>query len=310
MTVCTVPLLEIQVPVLRAVLSENGYEFFQEPYTIFCAKKGKLSAKIYHKGPKVLLQGKGVEEFLQSLLEPLVLGHPIQENGDVSQTESIAPHFGTDESGKGDFFGPLVVAGTYADAAIAKDLRAWGIMDSKLITSDSQIRRLAEKIRKAGIPQATVFISPEKYNQLYGRFRNLNYLLAWGHARVIEDLCAIVPACPSALSDQFAKNKSVLASSLLPQGKKLELRQQTKAESDPAVAAASILAREKLIDWLDEQARADGEASAYPRGASAHVKARARQLVRSRGAEFLGKVAKMHFKTAAEVLAETKDSRH
>lgn len=305
LTTYTHPLTALQVPVLRTVLAENGFDFFEEKYTIYCAKKAKLSVKVYEKGPKVLVQGKGLEEFLQFLLEPQVLGEVTYGYEEELHPERFAPHFGIDESGKGDFFGPLVIAGTYTDAAMAKKFREWGIADSKLIATDSRIRQLAEKIRRSGAPHRVVFISPQKYNELYGKFRNLNYLLAWGHSRVIEDLCEMVPSCPVALSDQFAKNKNVLASSLLAAGRKLELRQQTKAESDPAVAAASILARERLIDWLENQAKEDGEKSAYPRGASGGVKQRARELVQAKGKEVLGRVAKLHFKTASEVLATT-----
>jgi ribonuclease HIII len=141
-------------------------------------------------------------------------------------------------------------------------------------------------------------IGPERYNQLYTKFGNLNRLLAWGHARVIENLLEQKPDCPRALSDQFA-NPKLIKSALLERGKGIILEQRTKAESDVAVAAASILAREKFIDWLRDGKEKFGVE--LPRGASATVKAVARQLMAENGPEVLNQVAKTHFKTAAEV---------
>ena len=143
-------------------------------------------------------------------------------------------------------------------------------------------------------------IAPPRYNELYRKIGNLNRLLAWGHARVIEDLCGLCPECPRALSDKFADVR-VLERALMDKGKKIVLDQRTKAESDYAVAAASILAREKFINWLDEAGKASGVE--LPRGVSARVKESAVTLIRTHGAEALDRHAKMHFKTASEVLA-------
>jgi len=133
---------------------------------------------------------------------------------------------------------------------------------------------------------------------MYGEFRNLNRLLAWGHARVIENLLEARPDCPRALSDQFG-NPALIKRALLAKGRGIELEQRTKAESDLAVAAASILAREAFINWLQVNGRKLQKE--LPRGVSAIVKDTARGLVAAHGPEVLGKVAKMHFKTAAEV---------
>ena len=117
-----------------------------------------------------------------------------------------------------------------------------GIQDSKRIGSDQRIRDFADMIRKTpGATQSVVMIGPERYNQLYNRFKNLNELLAWGHARVIENLLEARPDCPRALSDQFA-NPRLIQKALMEKGKGIELQQRTKAESDLAVAAGSRLA--------------------------------------------------------------------
>jgi ribonuclease HIII len=145
---------------------------------------------------------------------------------------------------------------------------------------------------------AIVTIGPEKYNTLYYKFRNLNALLAWGHARAIEDLLGKRPDCPRALSDKFA-NEREIKRALMEKGRGIVLEQRTKAESDLAVAAASILARERFIDWLRDARRTWGEE--LLRGVSGQVKDMARRLVEKHGPEVLQKVAKTHFKTAGEI---------
>jgi ribonuclease HIII len=177
-----------------------------------------------------------------------------------------------------------------------------GIQDSKRIGSDQRIRDLAALIKRTqGAVHSVVAIGPERYNQMYAKFGNLNRLLAWGHARVIENLLEIRPDCPRALSDQFA-NPALIKRALLEKGRAIQLDQRTKAESDLAVAAASILARERFIDWL----RASGTEfqKELPRGASAQVKQVGRDLVAAYGPEVLARVAKTHFKTASEIAPE------
>lgn len=285
---------------LRQVLERDGYDFVPKEYTYYAATNGKVSVAVYKKGPKVLVQGKGTADFVSFTLEPEVLGVAELGYEEVLKPDMFEPHFGIDESGKGDFFGPLVIAGVYTDREIARQLRDAGVMDSKRITTDEAIRAVAKAIR--AIPRAQSYVmslGPEKYNELYPKFRSLNYMLAWAHAEVISVLKRYVPECPRALSDQFA-DASVLDRAL--KAKKLgdfQLDQRTKGESDPAVAAASILARERFIDWMDECSRRLG--FKLPRGATS-VKAQAKRLIAERGQDALAKVAKMHFKTAYEVL--------
>src|ERR1700704_5809744 len=117
----THPLTSEQVTKLRALLGEIGFEFAPKPYTIFFAQKNKLSVAVYEKGPKILVQGKGIEEFVQFELEPKILGEAKLGYEEVHSTEMFEPHFGIDESGKGDFFGPLVISGVYVDREIARN---------------------------------------------------------------------------------------------------------------------------------------------------------------------------------------------
>jgi ribonuclease HIII len=291
-----------QAAALRGLLQELGYEFAPRPYTLFFGQKNKLAVAVYEKGPKVLVQGKGVEEFVQFELEPKILGEAKLGYEEVHSPEMFEPHFGIDESGKGDFFGPLVIAGVYVDKKIARQLMDAGVQDSKRIGSDAKIRTLADAIRKTTIGLTDkVSIGPGKYNELYQSFGNLNSLLGWGHARVIENLLQKKPDCPRALSDQFA-DAGVIEKALLAHGQKIRLDQRTKAESDIAVAAASILAREAFIDWLDARSKTFGVR--LDRGVSPAVKETARQLAETRGAGVLREVAKVHFRTAHEVAPE------
>lgn len=299
LTLFTSPLTSEQAAKLRTILEADDYKFEPKPYTLYYAVKDKLNVAVYEKGPKVVLQGKGTGDFVTFRLEPEVLGAAITGHEEVNNPEMFAPHFGVDESGKGDFFGPLVIAGCYTDRGIARTLMDAGVTDSKKIGSDRRIRELAEIIRRTqGAVHSVVAIGPERYNEMYDKFKNLNRLLAWGHARIIENLLELRADCPRALSDQFA-NPALIQRALLEKGRGIVLEQRTKAESDVAVAAASILAREKFIDWMQ---KTGGQfQTELPRGASAQVKTTARALVAQHGPDVLMRVAKTHFKTASEI---------
>ena len=292
-------LTQEQVAKLRALLQELGFKFAPKEWTVFFGQKNKLSVAVYEKGPKVLVQGKGVEEFVQFELEPKILGEAKLGYEEVHSPEMFQPHFGVDESGKGDFFGPLVISGAYVDQGIARKLLDAGVVDSKRISSDARIRALADTIRKSTLGLVeTVLIGPTKYNELYEKFGNLNKLLGWGHARVIENLLAKKPDCPRALSDQFADAR-VVEQSLLRHGRKINIEQRPKAESDIAVAAASILARDAFINWLERKGKEIGVR--LDRGVSAGVKENAKKLVEMNGPDVLRSVGKVHFRTAHEI---------
>ncbi len=296
-----------QATKLRALLEELGFQFTPKQYTLFFAQKNKLSVAAYEKGPKVLVQGKGVQEFVQFELEPKIFGEAKLGYEEVHTPEMFEPHFGVDESGKGDFFGPLVISGVYVDRGIARKLLDAGVQDSKRIGSDARVRTLAQIIRKtAGGLIETVLIGPERYNELYEKFGNLNSLLGWGHARVIENLLAKKPDCPRALSDQFADAR-VIKRALLQHGRKIKIQQRPKAESDIAVAAASILAREAFIGWLERRGKAIG--LVLERGVSASVKETAKKLVEKSGPQSLREVAKVHFRTAHEIAPDAYATR-
>jgi ribonuclease HIII len=221
----------------------------------------------------------------------------------VPSLDGLLPSIGTDESGKGDFFGPLVCAGVYVDAVSADVLQSMGVRDSKRL-SDRRCRELAEGIQAACQAQCSVVeISPARYNDLYEQFRregkNLNTLLAWAHARVLENLLSRV-ACTRAITDQFADPRFV-QSKLQERGKKIDLIQMPRAEVHIAVAAASVLARARFLERLEAlSAHFD---LTLPKGASPAVVQVGRVLIKRFGAAALRQVAKLHFKTTVEVLA-------
>jgi ribonuclease HIII len=289
----------VQAVTLRGVLERQGYDIGSGPHALFSARKGKLSITVYQKGPKVLVQGKDTEDFIRFTLEPEVLGEARLGYEELLEPDKFSPHFGIDESGKGDFFGPLVIAGVFTDGASARRLIDSGVMDSKRVTSVRRIRELALTIR--GTPGCTtevIAIGPERYNEMHSSFGNLNRLLAWGHARVIEKLTIARPDCPRVLSDQFA-HPQVLQRALREKGLSIQLEQRTKGESDTAVAAASILAREGFIDWMEKASSTWG--MSLPLGASAAVIEAGRQWIARHDRDALGKVAKLHFRTTCAV---------
>jgi ribonuclease HIII len=204
---------------------------------------------------------------------------------------------GIDESGKGDYFGPLVIAAAFVTPETEPDLRLMEVRDSKRM-SDGRILELAPDIRQV-CPHSIVAIGPQRYNQLYLKIRNLNRLLAWGHARALENLLERVD-CGLAIADQFGDERFIL-NALLEKGKCVSLVQRPKAEADLAVAAASILARAEFLIRLKRLS--DEIALPLPKGASQQVELAARMVVKKHGKERLETVAKMHFKTTQAVLA-------
>lgn len=214
------------------------------------------------------------------------------------------PYIGTDESGKGDYFGPLVIAGVYVTPETAQKLQALGVMDSKLL-QDAAMKQMAAQIEQVvgSTGWHVIEIGPKRYNELYDSFKqsskNLNHLLAWGHAKVLETLLSKNPTCTHAIADQFG-SEHYIRSQLQTLGKQITLHQTPKAEANVGVAAASILARVRFVQKLGALSQRMG--ITLPLGAGAPVQAAAYRLVSQHGADSLKEVAKYHFKTTAAVL--------
>ena len=296
----TCKLSDEQASALRSYLQKHSFEMRDVPYARFAGANGKVSVVFYESG-KLVVQGKGTQEFIEFVMEPEILKQARLGYETVLNPDILIPRLGVDESGKGDFFGPLCVAGVYVNEDVVKAWQDKGVRDSKNISSDKRIADLAEVIRKTpGCVSTVVPIGNEAYNRLYEKMRSVNTLLAWGHARVIENLMSkqgqMTPPPTAAISDQFASSKDVVAKALMQQGRTIELLQRHKAEEDLAVAAASILARDEFVQRLK---RLEKEFQMpLPKGASAAVDAAAKAFVEKHGAENLSKIAKMHFRTA------------
>ena len=291
---------DAQATALEALLRGRGFEFGTVPHARFAAAGTGVNVVFYTSG-KLVVQGKGTQEFVEFILEPEILKEARLGYEAVLNPELLLPRLGVDESGKGDFFGPLCIAGVYVNAAVVKAWEDAGVRDSKNISSDKKIAQLAELIQNTpGCVTSVVAIGNEAYNRLYAKMRSVNRLLAWGHARVIENLMGqrqrMNPAPVRAISDQFASDKATVAKALMALGREIELVQRHKAESDLAVAAASILARHEFVSRL---AALEQEAGVkLPKGASAAVDAAAKGLFEKQGQAGLVKVAKMHFRTS------------
>jgi ribonuclease HIII len=296
-------LTEVQIQQLKQHLSGQNWEFTPLNHAHWKASSNKTNVSAYNSG-KVCVQGKGTKELVQFYIEPEILGEARFGYEEIlfesEQKEQLEPHCGIDESGKGDFFGPLVISCAYTDKNSAKTLFKLGVTDSKLIKNDKKILSIAKEIKKvlAG-KYATVSLGPESYNRFYLKELNLNSMLGWGHARSLENLLEKVPNCTLAISDQFSKTGSV-TKALMEKGKKIQLIERTKAESDIAVAAASIIARAEFVLRLDALGKEVGVQ--LPKGASTKVIDTGVALVKKHGQDILNKVAKTHFKTTQNIL--------
>jgi ribonuclease HIII len=296
----TCKLTDAQADALHKHLGANGFEFREVPYARFAATKEKLNVVFYQSG-KLVVQGKGTQDFVEFVLEPEILKEVKLGYEEILNPDLLLARFGVDESGKGDFFGPLCIAGVYVNESVVRAWKDSGIRDSKNISSDRRMADFAEMIRKTpGCVSAVVPIGNEAYNRLYAKMKSVNPLLAWGHARVIENLMLqkhrMNPEPVRAISDQFASSKEVVAKALMSLGRAIDLVQRHKAEEDVAVAAASILARHEFVTRL--AALEKQFEMKLPKGASAAVDAAAKEFIVKHGVENLPKVAKMHFRTA------------
>jgi len=213
---------------------------------------------------------------------------------------------GTDESGKGDYFGPLVAAAVFVNEEIAAELRKIGVKDSKAL-SDRRNVDLADAIRRVcGKRAQIVVIPPERYNALYDQFqregKNLNTLLAWGHTRALEDILTEFPQEQvTVIVDKFGDEQYVRGK-LLSKARqtRLNLIQLPKAEENIAVAAASILARAQFLQFLTRMS--DQYKIDFPKGASdARIILVGKEIISRFGDDELRKVAKVHFVTTQKI---------
>jgi ribonuclease HIII len=273
---------------LRSALAAAGYEFRGVPHALFSARGPDLVATLYKSG-KLVLQGAEPEQFVERFLDggPRPPQAPAAERAGAEVTT-----VGTDESGKGDYFGPLVVAGVRLTPELAAALAGGEVRDCKLL-GDASVMRIGAALR-ARVPFAIRRLDPPDYNAAHARLRNLNPLLAGLHAEVIRELAE--PGV-RVVVDQFADPRLV-AEPL--RDLDIDLVQKTRAESSElSVAAASILARQEFLAALAELGSAWGVELA--KGAGAPTDRAGRRFVAEHGAAQLGQVAKLHFKNTLKI---------
>lgn len=300
-TLYTCPINKEQMKLLDSWLDLHVWAPYKVNYAAFAYKSRDVNVVAYNSG-KLVVQGKGTEDFVTFVLEPEILKEASFGYDEAYHPEWFEAHAGIDESGKGDLFGPLVSACVIADGDAVRHWQEQDLKESKKVSSDKAALALAKKIRDTkGVAIKVSYANMEKYNELYRRFGNLNKMLAWMHAKAIENALS-ERQVPWGMLDQFTKQPLVQNQLKKDEIKGFELKMQTKAESDPVVAAASIIARATYIfamKKLSEEVGFD-----LKKGASAETKAQAVEIVKKFGKDALPRFAKMHFKTAQEAIKE------
>ena len=303
----TYELTNDQQELLLGLMLNGNYRRREVPYSLWSIEGDHFNATLYakekHGKRKLCVQGSKAEDFVLFQLEPVVLGAATLGYEDVLDPSRSAPHAGSDESGKGDYFGPLVVCCAYVDETLAVEMAKLGVRDCKqmsdkaVLTAGAALRRL---LGPAGF--ATVMLRPPAYNRLYAKMQNINRMLAWAHGTAIEELLGKKPGCGRVVVDQFAPTEATIQRALKPLGKKAKVEQRHRAESDIAVAAASVIAREIFL--RETAAMAASPEESVPLGSSdPRVAAFAEAGVRKDGPNWLMNHCKAHFRTTDKVLA-------
>lgn len=281
------------------ILSNFNAEQKPKQYAFWEIKCKDFSATFYNSG-KFVIQGRNIEPLFDKLTENFMEIHEMgkvkrEKKKDDAMPVLTLPYIGTDESGKGDFFGPLVVAGVVLDEKNIELFKKLGIKDSKKLKDEQMIEMMHEIQKNSTF--SVVSITNARYNELYITFRNLNKLLAWGHARVIENILE-KRDCKQVLSDKFG-DESLIQNALMEKGKTIHLEQRVRAEADLAVAAASVLARATFVQRMKDMEGYYG--FKFPKGCGANVSQAAKEFSKMYDRKRLYEVCKGHFKTFHEL---------
>ena len=314
----TYELTEDQQELLLGIMVHGNYRRREVPYSLCSIEGDHFNATLYEKQKhgrrKLCVQGSKAEDFVLFTLEPNVLGAASLGYEKELSPEMFAPHAGSDESGKGDYFGPLVVCCAYADEALGDEMAKLGVRDCKQM-SDKSVLTVGARLRALLGPTgyAVVKLGPAAYNRLYAKIKNINRMLAWAHGTVIEELLEKREGCGRVVVDQFAPTEATILRALKERGRRAVVEQRHKAESDIAVAAASVIAREIFLRSIaDMTAEVFGpqpedakDARKVPAGSSdPRVRELAVEMVRANGATWLMNHCKAHFQTTDKVLSE------
>ncbi len=319
----TFELNDEQQNMLLLIMEGGNYRKRNVPYSLMSIEGNGFNCTLYakekHGRRKCCIQGGGAEDFVLYVLEPQVLGAASLGYEDVLDPDRDKPHGGSDESGKGDYFGPLVTACCYVDEKLAAALREAGVKDCKQM-SDRAVLTVGAKVRQLLGPQrySVVKIGPATYNRLYAKIKNINRLLAWSHGTCIEALLEKQQSCPKVVVDQFAPTETVIKRALKERGRRITVDQHHKAESDIAVAAASVVARELFLrdlikalpEYGLEAATEENPVGAIPKGSSdPRIRELAETCVKRNGPVWIMNHCKAHFQTTDKVLSACGFSR-
>jgi ribonuclease HIII len=280
----TVQLTPEAIASLRQRLEREGYAFRSLQHAHYQARGEGVTVNAYRSG-KVVIQGKAEQAFLEA--------HGLAQPAAPVSDETVA---GSDESGKGDYFGPLVVAAVVAGPAQAEELSRLGVQDSKRM-SDASALRAAAAVRRL-CAHAVRSLSPAEYGARHEKERNVALFLASMHAEALAEAIAAVAGCDRVVVDQFT-HPGRLEAALAARGIDLPLEIRPRAEDNPAVAAASVLARAEFLIGLRELGNEQG--LELPKGAGEAVDAVGRQIYRAGGRDALASVAKLHFKNTTRI---------
>ncbi len=296
-TTFTYELTNDQQELLLGVMLGGNYRRREVPYSLWSIEGDRFNATLYEKEKhgkrKLCIQGSGAEDFVLFVLEPRVLGAATLGYETILNPELVAPHAGSDESGKGDYFGPLVVCCAYTDEALSEKMQEMGVKDCKQM-SDKSVLATGAKLRALLGPTgyAVVKLGPAAYNRLYAKIRNINRMLAWAHGTAIEELLEKRQSCPRVVVDQFAPTEATIA-----------------------VAAASVIAREIFLRDIAKMSEevfgppAEDRPNVPAGSSDPRVRELAEEMVRKNGPVWLMNHVKAHFQTTDKVLAACGKSR-
>ena len=316
----TYELTNDQQELLLGVMVNGNYRKREVPYSLWSIEGDHFNATLYskekHGKRKLCVQGSKAEDFVLFVLEPRVLGAATLGYETILNPELVAPHAGSDESGKGDYFGPLVVCCAYTDEALSEKMLQMGVKDCKQM-SDKSVLTTGAKLRALLGPTgyAVVKLGPAAYNRLYSKIKNINRMLAWAHGTAIEELLEKRQSCPRVVVDQFAPTEATILRALKTRGKAIKVEQRHKAESDIAVAAASVIAREIFLRDIMKMGEevfgppAEGRENVPAGSSDPRVRALAEEMVRKEGPVWLMNHVKAHFQTTDKVLSACGKSR-
>ncbi len=242
------------------------------------------------KGVKVILQGDDSSSFYK-LINSIVFDQQSLDLVDKKIDEEPDEYVGSDEAGKGDIFGPLVIAALYVNQTTSKQLVKIGVRDSKDL-ADSQISFIASKIKSIVQDNFHILcLEPKQYNQVYERYHNLNKLLSWAHSKAIEKTFDNKKAF-CVITDKFSNSGLEIQRNKKFSDVNFILTE--KGERFIAVAAASILARDTFVKWFDIQRTTLG--IDLPKGSSLSTIELAKSIQKKYPLEFVQSIAKTHFK--------------